>query len=271
MVDTGREIGQQESEVESAIHEFGNMAPRFNAISEMGYGEQGQLWIQGGAGTGKSSLVTIIIEQLRQRRNVAYFYCTDALEPLSEDSTHIAIILRALIVQLALSPDDENTVAEEVRLCYDTAESEGPLKTAEPLDREKARQLLTQLIKSRDQTTIIIDGIDECPRFVELLGVLKKVDRFTKNLKFLFSSQYVVPVDSVDYFPSTDKVVAGGKESISDMKSFIEGELQDFEELRSGLVDRKLAEDIVDTLSEKAEGMSVNMPISPPFVSSDKL
>jgi hypothetical protein len=169
-------------------------------------------------------------------------------------------------VQLALSPNDK--VAEEVRLFYDAAESEGPLKTAEPLDRENARQLLTQLINSREQTTIIIDGLDECPRYVELLGILKKVARSTNNLKFLFSSQYVVPVDNVDYFPSTDKVVAGGKDSISDMKSFIEGELQDFE--RSSLVDEKLASDIVDTLSEKAEGMSVNMPISPPIVLPDK-
>jgi hypothetical protein len=220
----------------------------------------GLLWIQGASGTGKSSLVSIIIDKIKGLRNVVYFYCTDALEPFSENLNHITVILRALITQLAMSPEDENKVAEEVQLSYDAAGTEGRLRTAEPLDRLKAGLLLTQLINSREQTTIIIDGLDECPHFTELLAILKNIHNSCNNLRLLLSSQYVVPVNHINYFPSINEVVAGGEDSIEDMKSFIRGELEDFSGTRPGQIGEELASDIIETLSKQAEGMFVNIP-----------
>lgn len=215
---------------------------------------QGQFWIQGAVGTGKTSLVSIIIDLIRpQRANVAFYYCTDnALQPLLGSSSYLTKILRAIIGQLALSPDDRR-VAEEVEIRFDKAVSHGMLRTPEPLVQDQAKELLIDLINSRHDTTIIIDGLDECPSFIELLGMLQEISSRTRNLKFLFSSQYVVPVDK--YFPLTEKAVAGGKDCIPDMRSFIEGEVQKFKTLHPDLLDDTLSNDIVETLSEKAEGM----------------
>lgn len=219
-------------------------------------GDKGQFWIQGAVGTGKTSLVSILIDHIKpQRENIAFFYFSDnPLDTLTESSSYLTKILRAIIGQLALSPKD-NRIAEEVDLRFNMAVTYGSLRNPVPLDREQAAGLLIELINSRDETTIILDGLDEFPSFAKLLSMLQDIRDNTKALKFLFSSQYVVPVDT--YFPSTEKAVVGGEDTALDMKAFIEGELREFKLQRPGLVDEKLSKDIVETLSEKAEGMYV--------------
>ncbi|KAJ5691284.1 hypothetical protein N7488_012019 [Penicillium malachiteum] len=126
------------------------------------------------------------------------------------------------------------------------------LRLPVPLDFEQASKLLIEVINSRDETTLILDGLDEFPSFVSLLHNLRTIDRKAKNLKILFSSQYVVPVDR--YFPSAVTAVAGSKASFPDMRMFVEGELRRFQVQRQNLIDEALAADIIETLPEKAEG-----------------
>lgn len=225
----------------------------------------GQFWIKGAVGTGKTSLVCLIIDHLRdQQKNLGFFYFSqNTLQADRENYGYITRVLRALICQLALSPDDRR-VTEEVELRFETAISKGTLRDPEPLVRDQAKDLLVDLINSRDKTTLVLDGLDECVNFTDLLGVLQELDRRTQNLNLLLSSQYVVPVDA--YFPLARKAIAGGKESLADMRAFIEGEVKAFEVLRPGLLKKRLSKDIVNTLSEKAEGMLVNFVLCRSFV-----
>ncbi|KAI0138783.1 hypothetical protein BJ166DRAFT_607717, partial [Pestalotiopsis sp. NC0098] len=216
---------------------------------------QGQLWIHGPAGTGKTSLISVINEQFRkQDQLVAYFYCTGTSLPDRQQS-EVAIILRALIAQLALSPIDADTVAEEVQLSYKRAATKWHHEMPEPLEDETAQHLLTELIKSREQVTLIVDALDECREPKRLLKVLRDIVDQSKNLRLLLSSQYVVSVDDVAFFPSIKKAVAGGPDSIDDMKFFIKHEVHQFGQTHDGMVGGELANEMVDILARKAGGM----------------
>jgi hypothetical protein len=222
--------------------------------------DQGQLWIQGAVGTGKTSLVTIIIDHIRpkKRPNFAFFYCSSTtLQPAQDSTSHFTKILRGLIGQLALAPDGR--VAEELEICFQQAEKDGTLRKPKPLDSDQAKQLLIDIINSRHDTTIVIDGLDEFPKFNELLAMLQNINSninsSSRNLKFLFSSQYIVPVDQ--YFKLVPTITTGSKDSIGDMEKFIEGQVEKFNESRPGVLKghEELTRDIVTTLSKKAEGM----------------
>ncbi|KAJ6036253.1 ankyrin repeat-containing protein [Penicillium herquei] len=216
-------------------------------------GSHGQFWIQGVVGTGKTSLVSIFIDNVKQKfENLAFFYFSGGFaDSASGINMHLTKVLRALIGQLALSPNGDQ-IAEEVDLSFTRAVEDGTLRSPTPLDFQQASELLIEVINSRDETIIILDGLDEFTSFVSLLSSLHAIDHRAKNLKILFSSQYVVPVDR--YFPSAVAVVAGGKDSFPDMKMFVEGELRRFQAQRPNLIDEALAADIIETLPEKAEG-----------------
>ncbi|KAJ5740738.1 ankyrin repeat-containing protein [Penicillium malachiteum] len=214
---------------------------------------RGQFWIQGLIGTGKTSLVSTIIDHVKQNfENLAFFYFSGNFEgSASGINMHLTKVLRALIGQLALSPTGDR-IAEKVDLSFAKAVEKGTLRSPVPLDFEQASKLLVKIINSREETIIILDGLDEFPSFVSLLSNLHAIDCDANNLKILLSSQYVVPVDR--FFPSTVAAVSGGKDSFPDMKMFVGGELRRFQAQRPNLIDEDLAADIIQTLPEKAEG-----------------
>ncbi|KAJ5714090.1 ankyrin repeat-containing protein [Penicillium malachiteum] len=198
-------------------------------------GSQGQFWIQGVIGTGKTSLVSIVQYHVKQTfENLAFFYFSGSFaDSASGKNMHLTKFLRALIEQLALSPNGDR-IAEEEDLYFTRAVEEGTLRSPTPLDFQQASELLVEVINSRDETILILDGLDEFPSFVSLLSSSQTIDHRANNLKILFSSQYV------DSFP--------------DMKMFVEGELRRFQVQRPNLIDETLAADIIETLPEKAEG-----------------
>lgn len=226
----------------------------------------GQFWITGAVGTGKSSLVALIVDHMRQRDNVAYFYCTNAdtigipntAENLENDAV-VTRIFRGLLGRLAMSPD-RRRVAEEIEAAFDQSSQPGALGRV-PLTLSDAQDLLVRIINTRRDTTIIIDGLDELPDYGHLLRALKDIDDRVDagRLRLLLASRGVVPVR--DYFRSTNLVVTGEKSSMDDMHSFVSGRVQRFKEYYNQDC-RPLSEvldDIVKTLPKKAEGMSVRM------------
>lgn len=152
-----------------------------------------------------------------------------------------------------MSPDGRR-VAEEVEVAFENAVKEGTLQPA-PLGWKGAENLLIKIIESRRNTTIIIDGIDEFPESATLLKQLKAIYHAVEpgKLRLLLSSQAVVPVDK--YFPSALLMVAGGEKSKLDMRAFVEKRVELFRAEHRKVLDRKVARDMVNTLSEKAEGM----------------
>ncbi|KAM5367394.1 hypothetical protein ACJZ2D_010039 [Fusarium nematophilum] len=217
-----------------------------------------QLWISGSIGTGKTSLVSIVVDSLRSLdiENVAFFYYSiDIRNTLQtpDTSSRLEQVFRGLVGQLAMSPD-KTKVSEEVEIAFEDAVKRGTLQPA-PLGWEGAKNLLIKIVASRRNTTIIIVGIDEFPEFAKLLKQLKAIYHAVKpgKLRLLLSSQTVVPVS--EYFPSTTLMVAGGEKSKLDMRAFIERRVELFRAEHKKALTQTVADDMVDTLSEKAEGM----------------
>ncbi|KAK1761777.1 hypothetical protein QBC33DRAFT_614675 [Phialemonium atrogriseum] len=217
--------------------------------------DAGQFWISGAVGTGKSSLVAIIVDRIRrmQQENVAFFYCIVDTPGTTEHDVVVTRILRGLLGQLAMS-QDRKRIAEEIEVAFDQSAKPGALGRV-PLSLDAAKVLLVKIINTRRSTTIIIDGLDEVPDSRHLLLVLKDIDKKVdaKRLRLLLASQSVVPIS--DYFPLAKVVVAGGQSSMTDMKSFIGRRVQQFNKDRPNILSSGLSEDIVETLSTKAEGM----------------
>jgi hypothetical protein len=233
-------------------------SPDFKSWEERDEGAE-QFWINGGVGTGKSSLVAIIVDRMRVKDNVAFYYCTvntngaANLSKGSDDDAAVTRVLRGLLGQLAMS-SDRKRIAEEIEVAFDQASQPGALGRV-PLGLKDTKDLLVKIINARRDTTIIIDGLDEMPEYSSLLRTLRDVsDRADGNrLSLLFASQGVVPVRS--FFRSTRMAVAGGANSIADIESFISGRVQQFRDENPGILSSDLAQDIVGTLSKKAEGM----------------
>lgn len=229
--------------------------PKFRSWE--GEEDAGQFWISGAVGTGKSSLVAIIVDRMRRRlqENVAFFYCIVDTPGTTEHNVVVTRILCGLLGQLAMS-QDRKRIAEEIEVAFDQSAKPGALGRV-PLSLDAAKDLLVKIINTRRGTTIIIDGLDEVPDYGNLLLVLKDIDKKVdaKRLRLLLASQSVVPV--TDYFPDAKLVVAGGQSSMADMESFIDGRVQQFNKDRPNILSSHLSEDIVQTLSTKAEGMLV--------------
>ena len=210
----------------------------------------GHFWLRGAVGTGKSSLVSVVVEQFKGKTdNFAYFYCTNILSAPEAKESPKCTVVRALAAQLVLSPDKES-IAEEVKLEYEKSVSL-ELAGSEP-GYEQSLDILSKLIASRDSTTIVIDALDECPDYLELLGGLKTLAEQNSNLKLFVSSQFVVRVST--YLELNSNTIRSDQ-NMEDIKSFIRGEMEKYKSLRSGVLTDKLSREILDTLSEKAGGM----------------
>ena len=260
-VDVGRQHQAKRPKLASGYDKAGSWlldSPKFKSWEAGAEGAE-QLWINGAVGTGKSSLVAIIVDRMRARDNVAFYYCTvntigaANLSKASGDDASVTQVLRGLLGQLAMSSDGKR-IAEEIEVAFDQASQPGALGRV-PLGLKDAKGLLVKIINARRTATIIIDGLDEMSEYSLLLRTLKDVnDRVDSNgLRLLLASQGVVPVRS--FFPSTRLAVAGGANGIADMESFISGRVGQFRDENPDIMSSDLAEDIVNTLSTKAEGM----------------
>ncbi|KAF5586005.1 ankyrin repeat-containing protein [Fusarium subglutinans] len=217
------------------------------------------LWISGTVGTGKTSLVSIVVNSLRSlsTENLAFFYYSvDTSKTLQTPNTvsRLEQILRGLVGQLAMS-SDRTRVTEEVQIAFGKALKHGTLQPA-PLGWEGAKSLLIEIIANRRNSTIIIDGIDEFPEFTNLLKELKAIHDAVKpgQLRLLLASQTVVPVS--EYFPFTILMVAGGEKSKPDVDAFIRRRVELFGSEHPRALTQAVADDMVETLSENAEGMT---------------
>jgi hypothetical protein len=108
------------------------------------------------------------------------------------------------------------------------------------------------LIASRNETIIVIDALDECRQYVELLGLLQKLSKSTKNLKFFLSSQLVVEVDKL---LSVKRVDIKSEENRQYMAFFVKKEVGKFDELREGVLTEDMRVDIIATITAKAGEM----------------
>ena len=246
--DTGEQYLKVKEKLGDKYSKSGRWLLRSDEFARWLSGKSPNFWLNGAVGTGKSSLVSITIDHLRsQLTSLAWFYCNAGDTDLIENP--LLIIARALVSQLALSPDSKG-VAEELKNLYEDATSNG--RAGSKLNSEQCWTLLSKLIKSRDGVIIVIDALDECPKSAELLSKLRDLGNISPKLKYFLSSQPVVSVN--DYFSAPEIIRISSSKNSDDIVAFIKGEVEQIEKVRPGLLSITLADDVVETLSAHPEG-----------------
>ncbi|CAG8946888.1 unnamed protein product [Penicillium salamii] len=218
---------------------------------------QSVLWLLGPVGTGKSSLVCLTIEQLlnqsrtigKETDRLAFFYCSR--KQGTKEANSPKTVLRSLLRQLAWS-NINLSVAPIIIERYRQWQQDQGYGGRELLANDCV-QLLTQLIASNHHTAIIIDALDECSDFDELLFHLEKIMSASQGkVKFLLSSRMHVPVHEI--FPANARIEVG-LDNKDDIETFIKTKIEQNNRRLEQCKSSDLKDQMIKTLSDRAQGM----------------
>ncbi|TVY88295.1 Vegetative incompatibility protein HET-E-1, partial [Lachnellula willkommii] len=211
---------------------------------------RGQLWLQGSVGTGKTSLASIVINELVKvgdNRSIAFYYCSRSSTGSSNDTV---AIFRSLVAQLACTVDGED-VYPVIRQWYQRDAKRYVMGSR--LSLTECEDLLVILMAKRGRTTIVIDGLDECEEEMQLLRSLYEIWRRYPNLQLFLTSR--LHVDVLDVFPEITTVQSDFGKTSEDIKEYIRKELQRKDRRNVKVITDELAERMVEILTQRAQGM----------------
>jgi hypothetical protein len=207
---------------------------------------QGEIWLHGTVGTGKSCLTSIVINDLIETftdERLAFFYCSREYTPID--------VFRSLVAQLSTSANGESITAD-IKAYYESKIKEDPKGSS--LSLEQCENYLVDLINLYGCTTVVIDALDECsPSATELLLHLKNVGQRSQKLKLFLSSRDDFSVSQ--HFSGSVQIRVHSTENSQDIKSFIEGEFAKPERRNPLVITEELADRLQAALIWRAEGM----------------
>ncbi|KAJ5634581.1 hypothetical protein N7528_002423 [Penicillium herquei] len=207
---------------------------------------QSVLWLPGPVGTGKSSLIPIG----EDADQFAFFYCSRKQGTNEENSPKA--VLRSLLRQLAWSKTNLS-VAPSVKERYRQWQQDQGYG-GRGLLTDDCIELLTQLIVTNHHTTIIIDALDECSDFDELLSNLEEIMVASQGkVKFLLSSRMHVPVQET--FPGNARIEVG-LDNKDDIEYFIKTKIEQNQRRLDQCKSAELKDRIIKTLSDRAQGIT---------------
>jgi ankyrin repeat domain-containing protein 50 len=188
--------------------------------------------------------------QSSKTKRLVFFYCSQN----GGKRTSPEDVFRSLVAQLAWSVDG-SSIAKSVKYEYENRKNR-------ELSLDECRELLASLIALYQQTTVVVDALDECEYYDRLLRSLMKMalKRTPKAIKFFFSSRTNVTLP--EGFPTWEKLELDSQKSLTgeDMKRYIQTEVKDRETLAFGsrLLGGKhpaLEDRLVEVLARRAQGM----------------
>lgn len=224
-------------------------------------------WLNGIPGSGKSKLTSIVIQKLlnqqaeacAQRSPLAYFYCSQkSTDPRTADVREIlCALLRQLTghdARLAL----RGTVAQDFQRRKEKADFNGAQILS--LDIPEIKAHILDIAKD-DPITLVLDALDEVDyaNRGELFDALEQIVQESQNVVKLFVSSRT-DGDIVERFEQHSKVRIDDLLNHDDIQRFIEHEVAKSirtKKLLRGKVSPSLRDDIIKTLSKKANGMYV--------------
>jgi ankyrin repeat protein len=155
--------------------------------------KNGTLLLQGCVGSGKSCLTSIVIQEYLQnsQQPVAYFYCSVNSPDFDRPRTiryESRVVIRSLLAQCAVLSD--GSIAESIETHFDKTtkkEKGGCVLTA-----GASLSALINILESQpgQQFTFVIDALDECVMYGDLLRSLDKVLSCKAHVRLFISSRY---------------------------------------------------------------------------------
>lgn len=218
------------------------------------------LWLHGKPGSGKSTLISIVIEDAIRRFKSgqsplpAYFYCSRTTAELqrSDPNAVMASILRQLS-----SPDKDMPLHQEL---VDKFKEHGEGFKSDGLMLQQSLELILHLTESHELTTIIVDALDECDRKTReiLLGAFATIVVESAGLVKIFVSSRDDQdiVCTLREYPNLD---ISSNRNTADINTFVESEtirlVQKQKLLRNSRAKAELQALIIGYVREHADGM----------------
>ena len=222
-------------------------------------------WLNGLAGTGKSTIAQTIAERLfADGRLGASFFCSRD----SSDQSNLQLIFPSLAVQLARRYTSFRSifiplVQSDPEIAYDS------------LYDQMNKLIVKPLKKSDISTVIVIDALDECQDdepTSAILTVLGQLVSQVPRVKFLVTSRPDPQIQEGFRLPLLAKVTkefllheVERKEVDSDIRLFFEQKFSEIATRRDGL-DNWLTEEKLDLLCERAGGLFVYATATVKFI-----
>lgn len=217
------------------------------------------LWLHGKIGAGKSTLVSIVIEDAMGRFKAgqspppAYFYCSrNAAEPERSDP---AAILSSIVRQLSCAETGLPLLPPVVEKYV----KKGQGFNSRGLQIEESRDMITKLIEYYPVTTIVIDALDECDTGYMVLDVIENLLQNSSLglLKVFLSSRDDQDIScSLREYPNLDLVPSRNS---ADIEAFVRDETHKLVKrrrlLRNSQDKETLKTLIIDRVSRGADGM----------------
>ncbi|RPA80566.1 hypothetical protein BJ508DRAFT_128555 [Ascobolus immersus RN42] len=142
------------------------------------------LWVHGNAGTGKTTLAAALIDELREEAGITvlyfYFTQTSSCKKRTSDSA-----LRSILAQIVQQHPDSEPLLDALALTMSDRFG-GQLKATFRELLELAQLVLSTILEN---TRIVLDGIDECEDFDQLLPMISFLADQNSPVKFLLLSR----------------------------------------------------------------------------------
>lgn len=219
------------------------------------------LWLHGKVGAGKSTLVSIVVEDAVRRFEAGqspppvYFYCSrNAAEPERSDP---AAILSSIVRQLSCAEPGLPLLPPVI----EKYEKNGQGFNSRGLRIEESCELITKLIEHYPMTTMIIDALDECdPEKRDIL--LDAIESLLQNSSLGLLKVFLSSRDDQDIvctlreYPNLDLV---SSRNSADIEAFVREETDKLVKkrrlLRNSHAKEALKALIIDEVSRGADGM----------------
>lgn len=232
-------------------------------------GQGSILWLQGTIGTGKTTTMARIIQELQRDllidargTPVAYYFFNKA-QSESASSLNTENCLLSLARQLSWNSIDSKVhpaAKKKFDQLRDSADnSDSKLSIAEVED------LLFRLLSGRD-TYLLIDAIDECNsgEYGKLLTSLKTIisrislhEEKKHRVHLLMCSRSDTPVQN--YFPTDPTITTSSSSSEADLDVFVDTELNRLSEIKNGHLfftsDKNFPDQLKIILKKQAQGL----------------
>lgn len=161
-------------------------------------------------------------------------------------------MLRSLVRQLS-SPKDESSIIPYIEAKYTERKRAG--FSRDRLTVEECHSLLLQLTRDHSQSTIVIDGLDECDRDTRYMLMDTLDDIVTKamqNVKVYIASRQ--DQDLRDRYQTRGHLEVTANDNQSDIEKFVLNKMEQSEFCRTKLT-KKIRQEVLRTFQEKSQGM----------------